>query len=483
MTNNRLFGADGIRSSVDRFPLTAIGIADLGRAFADWLRVKQPYLNILLGADTRESSHRVKSILIDSLLRYGVSVVDAGIIPTPGLSYILARKGLFHGGVMISASHNPVAENGLKFFDHRGCKLSDQDEKEIEERFFAPGISSRPLFGGHLSTEPDYVRQYAVKLTEESRDWGLERVKLLIDCANGAASYVARMALDLLNIQYMLMNAMPNGANINRDAGSESVRHTPDRMIAQIRQTGTGIGLALDGDGDRVVVVDNTGAMFDGDMLLAAFGFQLSREARLMGSKIVTTQAANSGLASFLRRHGITTHLAKNGDKYVTEALLTENLSLGGEQIGHIIIHDHWTNVTGDGLRTALFLLKYLAQNPDAKLRDLAPGMRKFPQIKASVYIGRRTEIEAEEIPGLLERLALVRTQIPDLAVLECRPASTEPVYRIMMEARQSSVAMLAHHGYQIGEIIQAHFARLDLPIYVLDCVTGGNIQQRSVQQ
>jgi phosphoglucosamine mutase len=483
MTQNRLFGADGIRSSVDRFPLTAIGIADLGRAFAEWLRVKQAYPNILLGADTRESSHRVKSILIDSLLRYGVSVVDSGIIPTPGLSYILARKGFFHGGVMISASHNPVAENGLKFFNHRGCKLSDQDEKEIEERFSAPRISSRPSFSGHLSTEPDYVRQYAVKLTEESQDWGLERVKLLIDCANGAASHVVRMALDLLNIQYMLMNAMPNGANINRDAGSESVRQAPDRMIAQIRHTGAEIGLALDGDGDRVVVVDNTGTMFDGDMLLAAFGFQLSREARLMGSKIVTTQAANSGLSSFLRRHGITTYLAKNGDKYVTEALLAENLSLGGEQIGHIIIHDHWTNVTGDGLRTALFLLKYLAQNPDAKLRDLAPGMRKFPQIKASVYIGRRTEIETEEIPGLSEQLALVRTQIPDLAVLECRPASTEPVYRIIMEARQSSVAMLAHHAYQIGEQIQAHFARLDLPIYVLDCVTGGNIQRRSIQQ
>jgi len=291
------------------------------------------------------------------------------------------------------------------------------------------------------------------------------------------------LTLDLLNIEYRLLNAMPNGANINRDAGSESVRQTPDRMVAQLKQTGADIGLALDGDGDRVVVIDDAGTMFDGDMLLAAFGFQLSREARLMGSKIVTTEAANSGLASFLRRHGITTYLAKNGDKYVTEALLAENLCLGGEQIGHIIIHDHWTNVTGDGLRTALFLLKYLAQNPGSKLRDLAPGMRKFPQIKASVYIGRRTDIPVEEIPGLSEQLALVRTQIPDLAVLECRPASTEPVYRIMLEARHSSVTMLAHHAYRIGVIIQAHFARLDLPIYVLDCVTGGNIQQRSIQQ
>lgn len=173
MHRNRLFGADGIRSSVDRFPLTSTGITELGRACADWLCARQQYPSVLLGADTRESSHRLKSILANSLSRRGVAIVDAGIIPTPGLSYILARKGFFSGGVMVSASHNPIVENGLKFFDQRGCKLSDQDETEIEQNFFDQAVSTLASYGGELTAEPDHIRQYAVKLVEECRDWDL----------------------------------------------------------------------------------------------------------------------------------------------------------------------------------------------------------------------------------------------------------------------------------------------------------------------
>lgn len=472
----RLFGADGIRGVVGRHPLRREEAERLGRVVGAWLRQKASAPFFLVGTDTRESCHRLKAAFVDGLARAGVRVVDAGILPTAAISYLIACKGFFTGGAVISASHNPVVENGIKIFTERGTKTGDSIETFLEDLFFGEEPLPFEIRPAEVIVEHRYAQEYVRALAREYQGYEWRGHRVVVDCANGAAYHVGPQVLSQIGLGHTLLNVSPDGVNINRQAGSEFVRLNPKALAAKVQEYGGDIGIALDGDADRLLLVDAEGRLYDGDMVLAILALKFRREGALVRDTVVATKMSNSGLPDYLRRHGIDVHLVRNGDKYVTEALLANGLTLGGEEIGHVILHTDETHVTGDGLRTALAVLGELNRVPGLTLRDLAPGMRKWPQVKASIWIGWHVEKQAGDIPGLEELLQRTREEIRDLTRLECRPASTEPVYRVMLEARYTPVAVLAQYALRLAELIQKYFHTPGKSVEILDCVAGGRV-------
>ncbi len=403
--------------------------------------------------------------------------MDVGMAPTAAISYLIINEGTFAGGAMISASHNPIVENGIKVFDNQGVKISDETEQFVERQFYSDKplpLETRPPI---VTEQPGLIQRYAQALIYETQLHQALTSRVIIDCAYGAVSQVGPMVLKALGIPFVALNYYPDGTNINREAGSEYVRSHPGSL--KLHDNNAEVGIAFDGDADRVVFVDRRGQLYDGDMLLAMLSLKLKAEQRLRNDTVIITPMSNSGLADYLQQHGITTRKVRNGDKYITSALIEGDLTLGGEEIGHIIVHTDRTRVTGDGLRTALLILEMLAESPALELQDLAPGMKKYPQIKASIWIGHGTDLltinDIPELPMVLQRL---RYEIPDLTRLECRPASTEPVYRVMIEARTTPTVVLAHYAHTISRYIQQYFGRIDSPVRILDCASGGCIDE-----
>jgi phosphoglucosamine mutase len=472
----RLFSADGIRGLADRYPLRPEDLESLGRAIAAWVRAQgNESPSSLIASDTRESSQRLKHALASGLARGGVRVLDAGILPTAALSYLIASKGFFSAGVMISASHNPVEENGIKVFDARGLKLDDATENLLER--LAANVYNLPfeVRPAEIQYEPDYRDYYGRMLVHEYQHIQWEHQHIVADLANGAAYRVVPAVFDRLGIRYALLNANPDGTNINVRAGSEQTRRDPRWLAAALTRYGATVGISLDGDADRVLLVDAEGRLYDGDMVLGILARRFKSLGQLRHNTVIATQMSNSGLTEFLDRCGVRLQHVRNGDKYVTAALLQQDLMLGGEEIGHIILHTDAVHVTGDGLRTALEVLSVLAAEKGTTLADLARGMCKFPQIRASVHLGFRTDIQSGSVPGLGSYLAQIQAEIQDLVrPIECRPASTEPVYRIMIEARTTPTPVLAQYAQRLGRYIQQHLGCTGWPIEVLDCTCEG---------
>ena len=261
----KLFSADGIRGIIGKPPLRREDVERLGRALTVWLRQYTSAPPFLLGTDTRESSQRLKSALADGLVHGGVHVVDVGIVPTAAISYLIIRKGVFAGGAIVSASHNPIVENGIKIFDNRGVKINDETERLIETLFFGDTTLPFEIRPAEIISQPNFVQQYALALARESQICKSLQSRLVVDCAHGAASQVGPFVLEALHIPYTVLNASPDGTNINRDAGSEYVRFNPNLLAQEVRCYGADIGIALDGDADRVVFVDSEGRLYDGD--------------------------------------------------------------------------------------------------------------------------------------------------------------------------------------------------------------------------
>ncbi len=472
----RLFGADGIRGKIDQYPFRTEDQIRLGQSLADWWldRVSKPIL--LIGTDTRESNQRIKAALADGLTKAGIEIWDAEILPTAALSFLVAKNPELAGGVMISASHNPIFENGIKVFDHRGMKISDPEEGEIEDLFFSD--SPKPLHAKSSATIRPATRlleQYTQFTVDQFEDLHYTH-KVLVDCANGASYRTAQAVLGKLGIHHSIHNIIPDGTNINFRVGSEYVRKYPREFANELYKSGAVLGVAFDGDADRAVFVDREGLFYDGDMLLSIAAQFLQDKGLLTNKRVVITQMSNSGLKEHVENHGIQTQEVRNGDKHITDVLVGDDLSLGGEQIGHLIFHTDPWNVTGDGLRTFLWMLKALSQASDATLHDLMYGMRKWPQINVSVKLGERMHSKFDLIPGLDESCEQVRSEIPDLSRFECRPASTEPTYRIMLEAKDTSIPVLVEQALRLAHHVQKHYGRLDEPVEILDCVTGGRI-------
>lgn len=477
----RLFGADGIRGKVDTHPLTVSATERLGRALAAWLRQTVFSPVCLVATDTRESCQRLKGAVVTGLRRGGVRVVDANVVPTAAVSYLIAEKGHFAGGVMISASHSPIEENGIKVFDQNAVKVSDEIEELIEYLFFGERPLPLELKLGGYSAEPTYALDYARDLAREYRDFDWPRIRLVLDCAHGAAYQVAPQVCDALHLPYTLLHAAPNGTNINQSAGTEYVRLAPQRFAQELERHHADIAVAVDGDADRVVLVDRAGHFYDGDTLLALLADRLKATHQLCGNTVVITPMSNSGLPRFLKSKGIHTTSVHNGDKYITDKLLADDFTLGGEEIGHVIIHNRPTRLTGDGLRTALTVLSEWTRTTDVPLWNAVVDLKKVQQIKASIYTGRVGYPTPEAVPGLLDLLACTSEAIGDLVrPIVCRPASTEPVYRIVMESYLTPVNVLARHAQRIGRHLQQKIGCPGRPITIYDCVEGGLIEPPS---
>ncbi len=479
----KLFGADGIRGITDQYPFRKEDQKRLGQALAQaWFRYSGKPV-ILLGTDTRESDQRVKEALVEGLTYSGVEVWDVGIIPTAAISYLVAGHADLHGGVMVSASHNPIIENGIKVFDERGMKISDKQEAELEDVFFSTETKelSERLRRAYLCPMPGFTDRYIQSLIAEFSEIQWCPYKILVDCANGAAYYSAPRVLSKLGLRYILKNAQPDGTNINSQVGSEHYRKFPQEFAGEIIKSGAEFGIAFDGDADRVIFVDRDGIPYDGDMLLAIIAFSLQEQNLLSNNQIVITQMSNSGLAEHLGNAGIAIQTVNNGDKYITDRLVSNNITLGGEQIGHLIIRTTLQHVTGDGLRTALWVLAALSRQPGLSLRDLTRGLKKWPQVNVSARLGGRMLSKTEEIPGLDELKQRVWNEIGDLTRFECRPASTEPVYRVMLEAHATPLPILAGYAYGVARFVQKALGKNEEAVELMDCINGGLISPDSV--
>ena len=472
---DKLFSADGIRGRIDYGILSSESLERLGRALAIWWESQDHSAKVLIGRDTRESGERIKQHLVKGLTRGGVKVIDGGILTTPAISFLIIETGDFSGGISISGSHLPVIENGVKVFNRNGIKLDDETELNIEGIYASNPPQCKGISPAMVANAHGLIELYIEKLIS---DFNLECLgkKIAIDYANGAASVVAERMFSKLKIKPLSINMSPNGANINRRAGSEYARHAPREFANKFKRYGCEIGIALDGDGDRVAFIDSGGKFYDGDMILSMLALDLKNQRKLNNDTIVITQMSNSGLEHHLGDHNIKTKTVTNGDKYITNAILDEGLILGGEQIGHIIIHTDETRVTGDGLRTALWVLNELCNQPLAEIGDLMGGLKKWPQVHTSVYLNERTVLASNQISGLLELLERIKEKIPDLSRIECRPASTEASYRIMLEAQETPIHILAGLVNQIAQHIQRELKSDGYPVEILDCINGGHI-------
>ncbi|MBK9925439.1 MAG: hypothetical protein IPP66_09120 [Anaerolineales bacterium] len=470
----RLFGADGIRGEMDVSPLDVESVSRIAGAVGLYIREKQMEPVCLIGSDTRESSQRLKRIFIDRLNKFGVGTVDAEILPTSAISYLIAKKGVFSAGIVFSASHNPINENGIKIFNEHGIKLSVDDETKIERYY--DEIDGLPAILNYATNvrDHDYVKQYTRQLVREFKDYNWSSLNLVLDCANGASHMTAPNVLESLGCKFSLIHAWSDGTNINQDAGSEFARHDPGKLGELLSRYHGAVSVSLDGDADRVVLVDKFLNYYDGDSILALLGLRYKNQEILKGNKVVGTPMSNPALREYLARNGITFKVVSNGDKYITSAIMDEDLVLGGEQIGHIVIHTQPDWVTGDGLRTALTVLSELAENPDMTIMDMLPGMKKYPQLVVSINLDQRTSQKKEEICGLCDLIDKIELDHPDVKISQCRPASTESCYRLVIASRATPVAILLSMAKKLGNCVYQSIATQNQAIHALDCAKGG---------
>lgn len=472
-----LFSADGIRLAPNE--ITSEFSETLGNAIAQWINGNPRYKKrLVIATDTRESCYSLKATISAQLLNNGIIPIDAGIMPTAGLSYILAKNRLYDAGVMITASHNPFEENGIKIFEKSGKKINTRQEKIIEELYLSSHnqtFLNKPLLTQNYE-DRTLKTQYINSLIDTFVYIDEKKIKLpiIVDCANGASSEIILSVLDRLRIPYIPQNYSPNGHNINHNCGSEYYRLNPKKFVKHLLDYNSSLGVAFDGDADRIIFIDKNGRVYDGDDLLAVIAVYLKQKNILNKDSVVITQMSNTALIEYLQSYDIVVEKVKNGDKYISKKLIKNNFSLGGEQIGHIIFHSDEFHVTGDGIRTFLLVISILNELNINELSDILTDFIKRPQINASVLLQKKTSIKVSNIKEIKEYIKFIRKSTPDLLNLECRPASTEPVYRIMLEAKTTSILDLSKHAIKLGNLIQNHLDADNKMIIIRDCVKGG---------
>ncbi len=418
------FGTDGLRGVANRELTPELALA-LGRAAARRLGAGA----VLLGRDTRRSGTMLAAALAAGLASEGAIVIDVGVIPTPGIAFLAASRAL--PAAMISASHNPFADNGIKLLAAGGTKLPDHLERAIEEELDAlvahRGASDRrgPGDVGEVRADPGAAEQYVAHLAGLVDLAGV-RVRVLLDCANGAASAVAPAVLTRLGVDAVVLAADPDGTNINAGCGSTHA----GALGASVRAAGVGCGLAFDGDADRLIALDETGAIVDGDALLALFAIDLHERGELEGGAVVATVMSNLGLRRTLERRGIALIETPVGDRHVADALEAGGLVLGGEQSGHLIFRRDAT--TGDGILTAVKLLELLVRR-DEPLSRLAAVLERLPQRLATIAVNEPRRLsEADEVWA---EVAAVEAELQGAGRVLLRASGTEAAVRVMVEA------------------------------------------------
>ncbi|HLN04660.1 MAG TPA: hypothetical protein VK217_00170 [Acidimicrobiales bacterium] len=436
------FGTDGIRGVAGADLTVELALA-LGRAVARLV----PGTPFLLGRDTRQSGTMLQAALAAGIAAEGVDVVDVGVIPTPGLAWLATDRGT--PAAMVSASHNPYADNGIKLLGAGGTKLPTELEIAIQEeldRLFsaaaiheAPGLPGVDETGtpritgptgaglGVLRVDAAALEAYADHLVSAVADGSRLASEVVIDCANGAASTVAPAVLECLGIRHRVLSASPNGTNINAGCGSTDLRPLTEAVVA----SGAALGVAFDGDADRVLAVDHTGEVVDGDQLLAMFAFDLLERGLLTGGSIVVTVLSNLGLRQALAQRGIRIVETPVGDRHVSDAIEANSLQLGGEQSGHLVFRRH--GMTGDGILTSLLLFELVARK-GRPLADLAAeAMTRLPQVLRNVHVPDPARLAVAR--AVWEEVSLVESELGDKGRVLLRASGTESLVRVMAEA------------------------------------------------
>lgn len=441
----KLFGTDGIRGVAGQSPLDAATVYAVGLALAHTLSAKTASPPVLLGMDTRESSNWIAATLTAGLKEGGASVESAGVITTPAIAFLAHTHG-FAAGVVISASHNPWQDNGIKLFGPDGYKLPDAVELAIEEEIF------RQL--ADLTTPPQ--RSIPPKVNEADRSeyvrfllaavpgLSLDGRRIVIDCANGAASSVAPQLFADLGGEVVITHASPDGRNINEACGALH----PEVVAAHVKLCHASMGITFDGDADRALFADENGRVVNGDAVLLLAGRDLQARGLLTNSTIVATTMSNMGLEAALKRSGIQMLRAAVGDKYVLEQMIATGAALGGEQSGHIIFTGRST--TGDGLLTALLLLD-IVHRSGKSLAELVADLKVFPQVIVNVKVREKKPLEG--IPTVAAAIRAAETELADSGRVVIRYSGTEALARVMIEAE--SEPLMRHHADTIAAAIR----------------------------
>lgn len=445
----KYFGTDGVRGVANQELSPELAFR-VGRAGGYVLTRhsdrKRP--QVLVSRDTRVSGEMLESALIAGLLSVGIEVLRLGVVTTPGVAY-LVRAQEADAGVMITASHNPIEYNGIKYFGSDGFKLSDELEYEIEQLLDAPADElPRPAAAG-LGVVDDY-KEGALKYTsflEQTIATDLTGLKVVVDAANGATSgFIANLFADL-NVDLVPIHDQPDGLNTNLDCGSTH----PASLQAAVVEHQADLGIAFDGDGDRCIAVDHEGKLVDGDKIMYICGKNMEENGRLKQDTVVTTVMSNLGMYKALEAHGMKSVKTKVGDRYVVEEMLKHGYNLGGEQSGHIIFLDH--NTTGDGMLTALQLLQ-VVKSTGRTLKDLAAEVTTYPQELVNITVADKEA--AMTNPQLQAIIAEVETEMNGDGRILVRPSGTEPLLRIMAEAPTKELV----HDYvsRIAAVAEAEF-------------------------
>ncbi len=438
-----LFGTDGIRGVAGQYPLDPATVLKIGSALGTVLGNSSRPVRVVLGKDTRESNEWLSRALSSGLAGSGAQVVDAGIITTPGVAF-LTRQHALSAGVMVSASHNPYQDNGIKVFSPAGTKLMEAQELEVESLMKTLPDLPGPAENG-AAAAPGWVEGYVehlASLVPPGRN--VSRFRLVVDCANGAASRVAPMLLARLGITAKFLNAEPDGRNINLNCGSLH----PQAMAEATREAGADLGVALDGDADRAIFATRTGRLADGDHVFYALAPYLARLGMLKGSAVVGTLMTNLALELALAKHGIGLKRTAVGDKYVLEEMLRSGISLGGEPSGHIIFSD--LSLAGDGMITLLEVLG-LVTGAGKSFDELLHGYRPFPQLIRNVRVREKPPLES--IPAVARAIADCSKEMGEQGRVVVRYSGTETLARVMVEGAHA--ATVEKHTANIAAAIK----------------------------
>jgi phosphoglucosamine mutase len=431
----KLFGTDGIRAVAGEAPLDAKTIYAVGLALAHQLNSSHQHPRVLLGMDTRESSQWIAATIAAGLAEAGAHVENAGVITTPAVAY-LARQHGFSAGVVISASHNPWQDNGIKIFGSDGYKLPDETELRIEAEIFRR-IESLDTHraGSTLAVNVKFLKDYESFLRSVVPGLNLNGLRVVLDCANGAASAIAPELFAHLGGSIHLTHAAPDGHNINANCGALH----PDVVAAETKNLGANLGVTFDGDADRAMFADAHGNVVNGDAVMLLAARDMKARGMLHNCTVVATTMSNMGLEAALRRDGIRMLRAPVGDKYVLERMRQEHASLGGEQSGHILLPH--LSTTGDGLLTALVVLDVVRRSGRA-LHELVADLKVFPQVIVNVRVREKKPLD--QIVTVTDTIRDAETELAESGRVVVRYSGTEALARVMIEA-ESEEAMRRH--------------------------------------
>lgn len=437
----KLFGTDGIRGEANKHPVTPETAMNLGKALGRMLAANGP-ANAVVGKDTRLSGYMLETALTAGMVSCGMDVLQVGPMPTPAVAHLVKSMNA-SCGVMITASHNPAKDNGLKVFASDGFKLPDEEEAKIEQMMseFIPGVSASKI--GKAFRLDDARGRYISFAKQTIGNTGLRGIRAVLDCANGASYVVAPSILRELGIEVITDSVNPNGENINDGCGATH----PERIARLVREYRADVGITLDGDADRVIFSDEKGEIVNGDRIIGLCAIDMKKNNRLRNNKIAVTIMSNLALIDTMKKYGIETEVTTVGDRYVIERMREQDIALGGEQSGHLIFRDYAT--TGDGIVSALRVLKVMKEQ-NKSLHELAKFMTEYPQVLSGLNIARK--IPFNDIPGYNDLIAKANEEFAGTGRTVIRYSGTENKVRILVEAQDGRLAQKWHE--QITELL-----------------------------